>query len=66
MRKELKVNDVKCVDDSSKTRGVTILCGPGKYVTLIFDDSTPHKDTDDLVRLLWSKLKLSDVIVEMP
>lgn len=66
MWKELKVADVKCVDDSTKTRGVTILCGPRTYVSLIFDKSVPHKETDELVRLLWSKMKLSDVIVEMP
>jgi hypothetical protein len=66
MWKEFKVSDVKCVDDSSKTRGVTILCGPRTYVSLIFDKSVPHQQTDELVRLLWSKMKLAEVVVEIP
>jgi hypothetical protein len=65
MLKELKVLDVRCVDDSSQTRGVTIICGPRTYVSLIFDRSVAHKKTDDLVRLL-EKMGLSDVVVEAP
>lgn len=65
MRIELKVADVKCVDDSTETRGVTIFCGPRSYVTLLFNDAIPHKQTDDLVRLL-EKMKLAEVIVETP
>jgi hypothetical protein len=66
MLKELKVADVKCVDDSSHTRGITILCGPHTYVSLIFDTSVPHKQTDDPVRLLRDKMRLAEVIVEAP
>jgi hypothetical protein len=33
-------------------------------VTLMFDEKVPHKETDDLVHLLWGKLKLREVIVQ--
>jgi hypothetical protein len=65
MWKELNVADVKCVDDSSKAKGVTILCGTGSYVSLIFDKAIPHKETDELARLL-EKMKLAKVVVEIP
>ena len=63
---KLKVGDVKCVDDG-QTRGVHIACGEQgrSFVTLIFDKAIPHKQTDDLMHLL-EKMKLSEVIVEMP
>ena len=64
---KLKVADVKCVDDSSQTRGVHIACGEQgrSSVTLIFDNAIPHKQTDELMHLL-EKMKLTDVIVETP
>ena len=65
MWKNFKVADVKCVDDSSKTRGVTIACGNRSFVTLIFDKSIPHEKTDDLMHLL-EKMKLTEVIVDTP
>ena len=66
MLKELKVEDVKCVDDSSQTRGVTILCGPRTIVSLIFDKSISHEQTDELMHLLWSKMKLVEIVIQMP
>jgi len=65
MWKNLKVADVKCVDDSSRTRGVHIACDNRSFVTLIFDPSIPHEKTDDLMHLL-EKIKLTEVIVDMP
>jgi len=68
MWKRLKVADVKCLDDG-QNKGVHIACGDdqsGSCVTLIFDKSVPHQETDDLVHLLQRKLKLSEVIVETP
>jgi ammonia channel protein AmtB len=64
---KLKVADVKCVDDSSQTRGVHIACGDDgrSIVTLIFDKSISHKQTDDLMHLL-EKMKLTDVIMDTP
>ena len=65
MWKNFKVADVKCVDDSSKTRGVSIACENRSFVTLIFDKAIPHEKTDDLMHLL-EKMKLTEVIVETP
>jgi len=64
---KLKVADVKCVDDSSQTRGVHIACGEQgrSFVTLIFDKAISHKQTDELMHLL-EKMKLAEVIVETP
>jgi hypothetical protein len=62
MLKELKVEDVKCIDDGH-TKGVIILCGKNSLVSLIFKDSVDHKETDDLVHSLWSKVGLHTVIV---
>jgi len=68
MLKELKVRDVKCVDDSTQTRGVHIICGsdgePPQFITLIFDKPIPHKQTDDLMHLLES-MGLAEVIVDL-
>lgn len=64
MWEKFKVEDIKCVDDSTQARGVIILCGPRTMVTLMFDEKVPHKETDDLVHLLWGKLKLREVIVQ--
>jgi hypothetical protein len=66
MVKQFKVEDVKCIDDSSQTRGVTILCGPRTMVSLIFDDSIAHKQTDEVMHLLWSKLRIKEVVVQIP
>jgi hypothetical protein len=65
MFKTLTVEDLKGVGESSQTRGVAIYCGPNSYVTLIVDESTPHEDTDKLVRLLQN-LKLSKILIELP
>jgi hypothetical protein len=65
MWKSLKVADVKCVDDSSRTRGVTIACDNHSFVTLIFDKAIPHEKTDDLMHLL-EKMRLAEVIVDTP
>jgi len=64
---EFKVMDVTCVDDSTLTRGVTIVsqATPFKGVTLIFDKTVPHPQTDELVALL-RKMKLTEVLVEVP
>ena len=64
MLKKLEVADVKCVDDGV-TRGVHIACGGRSFVTLIFDKAIPHKQTDDLMRLL-EKMKLAEVIIDTP
>lgn len=67
MLTEFKVIDVKCIDDSSKTRGISILCTPTpppfKGVQLIFDKATPHKQTDELAALLL-KMKLTEILAE--
>ena len=65
MWNKFKVADVKCVDDSSRTRGVTIACGSQAFVTLIFDKAIPHEKTDELMHLL-EKMKLTEVIVDTP
>ena len=64
---KLKVADVKCVDDSSQTRGVHIACGDQgrSCVTLLFDKAIPHSQTDVLSRML-QQMKLADVIVDTP
>jgi hypothetical protein len=62
---QLKVTDVTCVEDSSQPRGLTIACGDrGQlHVSLIFDASISHKETDALRDLLkW--MKLTTVTVE--
>lgn len=57
-----KVGDVKCIDDG-RTRGIVIACEGRNLVSLIFDASILHKETDDLVRML-EKMKLSEVAVQ--
>jgi hypothetical protein len=65
MFEQLKVSYVKCVDDSEGTRGVSIGCEPdGTWVTLLFDKSITHKQTDDLEALLRA-MKLKEVTVEL-
>lgn len=66
MLTELKVANVKCVDDG-ETKGVIFACGEqGRtLVTLVFDKTTAHKQTDDLARLL-EKMKLAEVTVQTP
>lgn len=67
MWKQLEVAEIKCVDDSSLTRGIRIACGmQGRScVTLIFDKSVSHPQTDELVRQL-NEMKLAEIIVEIP
>jgi hypothetical protein len=59
---EYRVGDVKCIDDG-RTRGVIIGCDGGNLVSLVLDDSIPHRLTDELARTL-EKLKLSQVVVQ--
>ena len=59
---EYKVGDVKCVDDG-RTKGVVISCEGRNLVSLVFDKSIPHKQTDELARLL-EKMKLAEVVVQ--
>jgi hypothetical protein len=65
---ELKVDDIKCVDNSSRERGVTFLCSqkaaPAKIVSLIFDERISHEQTGDLVKLL-SEMGLKQVEVQL-
>jgi hypothetical protein len=65
MFKTLTVENMKCVDENSQTRGVAIYCGPNSYVTLIVDESISHKKTDEMVRLLH-RMKLGKILVELP
>ena len=59
---EYRVGEVKCVDDG-RTRGVVIGCEGRNLVSLIFDGSIPHKQTDELARML-EKMKLLEVVVQ--
>ena len=45
------------------TKGVLIGCDGGNVIRLIFDDSIPHKQTDDLVRTIRG-MGLVEVIVQ--
>lgn len=65
MLKLLEVADMKCIDESSDTKGVRIACGPrgSSCVTLVFQRTVTHKETDDLVHLL-RKMKLKEVILQ--
>jgi hypothetical protein len=42
---EYKVGEVKCIDDG-KTKGVIIGCEGRNLVSLVFDASIPHKQTN--------------------
>jgi hypothetical protein len=53
---------VKCVDDG-RTKGVIIGCEGSNLVSLVFDSSIPHKQTDELARML-EKMKLVEVVVQ--
>lgn len=59
---EYKVGDVKCADDG-KTKGVLIGCEGRNIISLVFDNSIPHKQTDDLVRTLRG-MGLVEVVVQ--
>lgn len=59
---EYKVGEVKCVDDG-RTRGVVIGCEGRNLVSLVFDSSIPHKQTDELARML-EKMRLVEVVVQ--
>jgi hypothetical protein len=59
---EYKVGDVKCVDDGT-TRGVVIGCEGRNLVSLVFDTTIPHKQTDELARML-GEMKLVEVVVQ--
>jgi hypothetical protein len=59
---EYKVREVKCVDDG-RTRGVVIGCRESNLVSLVFDSRIPHKQTDELARML-EKMKLVEVIIQ--
>jgi hypothetical protein len=59
---EYKVGEVKCIDDG-ETRGVIIGCAGSNLVSLVFDKSIPHKQTDELARML-DKMKLAEVVVQ--
>jgi hypothetical protein len=63
---KLRVADVTCLDDG-QTKGVHIACGEDgrSVVTLIFDKSIPHEQTDELGRQL-RKMKLAEVIMDTP
>lgn len=52
----------KCVDDGG-TRGVLIGCEGRNLVSPIVDSKIPHKQTDELARML-EKMKLSEVVVQ--
>lgn len=60
--REYRVGDVKCADDGT-TRGIVIGCEGHNLVSLIFSASIPHKQTDDLVRILRA-MNLTSVIVQ--
>ena len=59
-----KIQDVKCIDDG-ETKGIVILVSqkPYKIVSLIFDKSVPHKQTDELARTL-EKMGLAEIVVQ--
>jgi hypothetical protein len=59
---EYKVGDVKCVDDG-RTTGIVIGCEGRNLVSLVFDSSIPHKQTDELARML-EKMNLVKVVVQ--
>jgi hypothetical protein len=59
---EYKVGDVKCMDDD-KTKGVIIGCEGRNLISLVFDASIPHSQTDDLARTL-EKMGLAEVVVQ--
>jgi hypothetical protein len=59
---EYKVGEVKCIQDG-ETRVVIIGCEGRSLVSLVFDKSVPHKQTDELARLL-DKMKLVEVVVQ--
>jgi hypothetical protein len=59
---EYKVGEVKCIQDG-ETRGVIIGCEGSNLVSLIFEGSVPHKETDELARLI-EKMKLVEVVVQ--
>ena len=57
---EYKVGEVKCIDDG-ETRGIIIGCEGRNLVSLVFDKGVPHKQTDELARML-DKMKLAEVV----
>jgi hypothetical protein len=59
---EYKVGEVKCIDDG-KTKGVIMGCGGRNLVSLVFDASISHKQTDELARTL-EKMGLIEVVVQ--
>lgn len=60
--REYKVGDVKCIDDG-QTKGVVIGCEGRNIISLVFDKSLPHKETDELARTLL-KMNLVEVVVQ--
>ena len=59
---EYKVGEIKCIDDG-KTRGIVIGCEGRNLVSLVFDASIPHQQTDELARTL-EKMGLIEVVVQ--
>jgi hypothetical protein len=59
---EYKVGDVKCIDDG-RTKGVIIGCEGRNLISLIFDGSVSHTQTDELVRTLI-KMNLREVAIQ--
>ena len=66
---ELKVEDIKCIDEApdadGKTRqGIILLCSPDHMITIEFTTADSHAEVDKIVAKLWNEFHPKTVWVQ--